>query len=117
MTLDLRRLAERSLADEPGTVDRLLSKENAQAILALLDERDLLRERGGIWLEVANDWAQKANNAERRVAALEELVGEIVMEYPALDPKHPWAGFVERARALLAAAPSERKLVSEANDE
>ena len=103
MSDDLRRLAEQAAKSDRYDEDFIAyvnAVRDPQAILALLDLRDGLLVRLG-------QATERAKAAERRVAALEELLGQIVMEYPYLDPKHPWARFVDKARALLAAAPSE----------
>ena len=95
MTADLRRLAEQAASESwpPYCEDNALSVEdyiaaaNPQAILALLDERDALRE----------DYTYNGQQWRRRVAALEEGLRELLdrlgdAEGPALD----------RVRALLA---------------
>ena len=114
-TSDLRTLAEQAIAQPMPSPDaKPLLSVDPHAILDLLDERDKYR---ALWIAVG----EALEDAERRVAALEEGLRELVLCVDALENRairnggefHVWieerqlTEARDEARALLDPAPSE----------
>ena len=110
MSDDLRRLAEQAIAADPlsgFTSERAAFRRAAtpQAILELLDERDLYRNLAGLYDDTP---------AERRVAALEEGLRaqrpddsvDCWCRWPLAQPEDH-SDHCKQARALLASEASD----------